>query len=267
LGAWLSTKSTFAANPFATAAGFSLALIVLETVYLYFCLPETLPALTGKANGPATAQGKAKTAKQPAAKVERVNSHVLLNAIHFVFLLFFSGMESSLSFMTYDLFAFTSTNNGKLLGFIGLVASILQGGVTRRLPPLVTVRVGVVSCLAAFILLGRVSSVGGLYAAATCLAITSATVVTGLNTLSSFEAAEDERGGKLGMLRSWGQLGRGLGPVLFTSVYWWAGREKAYLMGATGMAVVAAAVVMGLKTPKGAERAKTAKVVKAKKES
>jgi len=267
LGAWLSTKSTFAANPFATAAGFSLALIVLETVYLYFCLPETLPALTGKANGPATAQGKAKTAKQPAAKVERVNSHVLLNAIHFVFLLFFSGMESSLSFMTYDLFAFTSTNNGKLLGFIGLVASILQGGVTRRLPPLVTVRVGVVSCLAAFILLGRVSSVGGLYAAATCLAITSATVVTGLNTLSSFEAAEDERGGKLGMLRSWGQLGRGLGPVLFTSVYWWAGREKAYLMGATGMAVVAAAVVMGLKTPKGAERAKPAKVVKAKKES
>lgn len=263
LGAWLSTKSTFAANPFATAAGFSLALIVLETVYLYFCLPETLPALTGKADGKPT-QGKGKKTQQAVAKVERVNSHFLLNAIHFVFLLFFSGMESSLSFMTYDLFAFTSTKNGKLLGFIGLVASILQGGVTRRLPPLVTVRVGVLSCLAAFILLGRVSTVGGLYAAATCLAVTSATVVTGLNTLSSFEAAEDERGGKLGMLRSWGQLGRGLGPVLFTSVYWWAGREKAYTMGAVGMAVVAGAVILGLKTPKGAERAK---VGKAKKES
>lgn len=250
LGAWLSTKQTFAANPFATAAGFSLGLIVLETVYLYFALPETLPALTGKKTETQTKGKKAERAQ--VAKVERVNSHLLLNAIHFVFLLFFSGMESSLSFMTYDLFAFTAVKNGRLLGFIGLVASILQGGVTRRLPALVSVRTGVLSCLAAFILLGRVSSIGGLYAAATCLAITSATVVTGLNTLSSFEAAEDERGGKLGILRSWGQLGRGLGPVLFTSVYWWAGREKAYAMGTAGMAVVTVAVLLGLKTPKGA---------------
>ncbi|KAK0390807.1 hypothetical protein NLU13_0310 [Sarocladium strictum] len=249
LGAWLSTISTVAANPFATAAGFSLALIVIETVYLYLCLPETLPALTGKS-------GKANGKKaSPAKPAERTNSHFLLNAVHFVFLLFFSGMESSLSFMTYELFAFTSGKNGRLLGFIGLVASLLQGGVTRRLPPLMSVRIGVLACLASFILLGRVESIGGLYAAATCLAVTSATVVTGLNALSSFEASEDERGNKLGMLRSWGQLGRGLGPVLFTSVYWWAGREYAYNMGATGIAVVAGAVFFGLKTPRGAVKA------------
>lgn len=256
LGAWLSSIPTVAANPFATAAAFSLALIVLETVYLYFSLPETLPALTGKSGK----KGDDKKKKQPAPKkAERTNSHFLLNAVHFVFLLFFSGMESSLSFMTYELFAFGSSKNGRLLGFVGLVASILQGGVTRRLPALMSVRTGVVSCLAAFILLGRVSTIGGLYIAATCLAVTSATVVTGLNTLSSFEASEDERGGKLGMLRSWGQLGRGLGPILFTSVYWWAGREYAYNMGATGMAIVVAAVLFGLKTPKGTETKKVAK--------
>jgi len=252
LGAWLSTISSVRENPFATAAGVSLGLIVLETVYLWACLPETLPALTGKSGGK-------KEEKRTVKKVERTNSHFLLNAVHFVFLLFFSGMESSLSFMTYELFAFGSLKNGRLLGFVGLVASILQGGVTRRLPALVSVRTGVISCLVAFILLGRVSTIGGLYAAATCLAITSATVVTGLNTLSSFEASEDERGGKLGILRSWGQLGRGLGPILFTSVYWWAGREVAYTVGATGMAVVAAAVLTGLKTPKGAEGPKSAK--------
>lgn len=257
LGAWLSTISTVAANPFATAAAFSLALIVVETIYLYFCLPETLPSLTGRAK-----TGEKKTVeKKP---LQRTNSHVLLNAVHFFFLLFFSGMESSLSFMTWELFAFTSAKNGRLLGYVGLVASILQGGVTRRLPPLLSVRIGTLACLASFILLGRVSSVGGLYAAATCLAMTSATVVTGLNALSSFEAAEDERGNKLGVLRSWGQLGRGLGPILFTSVYWWAGREVAYGMGATGIAVVVAAVFMGLKTPKGMERVKKGDVRKAK---
>lgn len=257
LGAWLSSIPSVAANPFATAAGVSLGLIVVETVYLYFCLPETLPALTGE--GAKSSAEKTKKTAATEKKVERTNSHFLLNATHFVFLLFFSGMESSLSFMTYELFSFDSAKNGRLLGFVGLVASILQGGVTRRLPALLSVRTGVVACLTAFVLLGRVNTVGGLYIAATCLSVTSATVVTGLNTLSSFEAAENERGEKLGMLRSWGQLGRGLGPVLFTSVYWWAGREYAYNVGATGMAIVASAVLLGLKTPKGMENAKAAK--------
>ncbi|OAA45061.1 Major facilitator superfamily domain, general substrate transporter [Metarhizium rileyi] len=250
LGAWLGTRSSVAANPFATAASFSLVLIVTETIYLYFCLPETLPSLTEDR----AALGKKEKAETKPA--ERTNSHFLLNGVHFFFLLFFSGMESSLSFMTYEMFKFTSGRNGRLLGYIGLIASILQGGVTRRLPPLLSVRIGVVSCLAAFFLLGRVDGIGGLYAAATCLAMTSATVVTGLNALSSFEAGEDERGGKLGNLRSWGQLGRGLGPILFTSVYWWAGREYAYNMGATGIALVSAAVLTGLKTPRGSGKSK-----------
>lgn len=247
LGAWLSSIATVAANPFATAAGVSLFLIVTETVYLYFNLPETLPSMTDTA----TEKKNKKEQAAAAGPVQRTNSHFLLNLVHMTFLLFFSGMEFSLPFMTYDLFEYTSARNGGLLGYIGLVASILQGGVTRRLPPLLSVRIGVISCLVSFALLARISSVPGLYLAATGLATTSATVVTGLNALSSFEASEDERGGKLGILRSWGQLGRGLGPVLFTSVYWWAGRETAYTMGAVGIAGVCTLTLFGLKTPPG----------------
>jgi len=258
LGAWLSSFSTVATNPFATAAAVSLALIVTETVYLYFSLPETLPSLAKKDGVAATAAGGKETKKSdaPPAAVTRTNSHFLLNLIHMTFLLFFSGMEFSLPFMTYDLFGYTSAKNGRLLGYVGLVASILQGGVTRRLPPLLSVRIGVVACLVAFTILARGSTVSSLYLAATCLATTSATVVTGLNALSSFEANEGERGGKLGMLRSWGQLGRGLGPVLFTSVYWWAGREVAYGMGSLGIAGVSLLVLFGLKNPPGSVKAK-----------
>lgn len=155
--------------------------------------------------------------------------------------------------MTYDLFGYTSARNGRLLGYMGLVASLLQGGVTRRLSPLLSVRIGVVSCLLALFLLARIDTVGGLYAATTLLAVTTATVVTGLNALSSFEAGEDERGGKLGNLRSWGQLGRGVGPLLFTSVYWWAGREVAYTIGGMGVLGVSMIVFFGLKTPRGTE--------------
>ncbi|KAI0537566.1 major facilitator superfamily domain-containing protein [Xylaria digitata] len=249
LGAYLSSIGTVAANPFATAAAVSLSLIVTETLYLYFTLPETLPLKTEE-------KGASKSAAKP-APVTRTNSHTLLNAVHFLFLLFFSGMEFSLPFMTYDLFQYTSAKNGRLLGYIGLVASILQGGVTRRLSPLLTVRIGVGACLVAFAILRSTSTVRSLYLAATCLATTSATVVSGLNALASFEAGANERGGKLGILRSWGQLGRGLGPVLFTSVYWWAGRELAYTLGAVGLSVVSILVFAGLKAPPGSVKKRT----------
>jgi MFS family permease len=263
LGAWLSTISSVKANPFATAAGFSLFLIVTETVYLYFALPETLPSKVASAKlntTPVAVNGTTKgstSAKTPSSsvgkKTQRTNSHFLLNLTHLTFILFFSGMEFSLPFMTYDLFGYTSARNGRLLGYMGLVASILQGGVTRRLSPLLSVRIGVVSCLMALFLLARINTVTGLYAATTLLAVTTATVVTGLNALSSFEAGEDERGGKLGNLRSWGQLGRGIGPLLFTSVYWWAGREVAYTIGGMGVLAVSTIAFFGLKTPVGLE--------------
>lgn len=195
LGAFLASISTVAANPFATAAAFSLFLIVVETLYLYLCLPETLPSSRKPTKDSET------SAPTP---IVRTNSHLLLNFTHFIFILFFSGMEYSLPFMTYDLFGYSSAQSGKLLGYMGLIASILQGSVTRRLHPLRVVQIGVVACGASFFVLGRLTTERGLYGAATLLAITTATVVTGLNSLSSFEAGEGERGGKLGNHRSWG---------------------------------------------------------------
>ena len=179
-------------------------------------------------------------------------------------------MEFSFPFMTYDLFAYSSSQSGKLLGFIGLIASILQGSVTRRLHPLRVVQIGVIACAIAFFLLGRLTTEAGLYGAASLLAVTTATVVTGLNSLSSFEASEGERGGKLGNHRSFGkwngnsslslcymqmltphpgQIGRSLGPLLFCTLYWWAGRDIAYQIGGIGMLGVGALVFAGLRAP------------------
>ncbi|PSN71606.1 MFS general substrate transporter [Corynespora cassiicola Philippines] len=259
LGAYLSTITSFAANPFASAAAFSLLLIVTETVYLYYSLPETLPTAAPQTNGSANgkANGHAKTAQEKKPLV-RTNSHFLLNSTHFAFILFFSGMEFSLPFMTYDLFSYGSKETGKLLGFIGLIASLLQGSVVRRTHPLRVVQMGVISCTVAFFMLGQVNSQRGLYIAAALLAVTSATVVTGLNSLSSFEASAGERGNKLGNHRSFGQAGRSLGPLIFCTLYWWAGREVAYATGAAGMIAVCALVFGGLKVPPGTEKVQKA---------
>jgi predicted MFS family arabinose efflux permease len=248
LGAALASITTVVANPFATAAGFSLLLIVTETVYLYAYLPETRPDRQTAAE---KAVAKPETAADKRSRT--TNAPWLLNLIHLLFLMPFSGLEFSLPFLiTSALFPdhpSPSKLNGRLLGFIGLISAILQGSLVRRLPPLTVVRTGIVSCAVAFFLLSSVQGTAGLYAAGSLLAVTSATVVTGLNSLGSFEAREGERGEVLGALRSWGQLGRAMGPLVFCSLFWWAGREMAYLVGGTCMLGVAGLVFGALKAP------------------
>lgn len=256
LGAWLSKIESIKGNPFGTAAGFSLFLIVTETIYLWVALPETLPVAS-------RSKKEDKKDSKAISKQIRTNSHFVLNGTHFLFILFFSGLEFSLPFLTFDLFGFTSAKNGKLLGVMGLIASVLQGGVTRRMHPLMVVRMGVAACAVSFFLLGNVTTERGLWAAASLLAVTTATVVSGLNALSSFEAQEGEKGARLGAHRSFGQIGRSLGPIAFCTLYWWAGRETAYAVGGAGMLGVCAIVFGVLKAPPGS-LIKKQKVVAAK---
>lgn len=64
--------------------------------------------------------------------------------------------------------------------------------------------VGVLVCFVFFVFFGCVESIGGFYVVVICLVVILVIVVIGFNVLSSFEVSEDECGGKLGMLRSWG---------------------------------------------------------------
>lgn len=258
LGAGLSTVEIVAANPFITAALVSLVLILLETGYLWACLPETHPRLTKLKQEESDGPLKGKTSKEPGqsksmAPREYTNNPALLNAIHFLFLLPFSGLEFSLPFLTATLYAGSTTStaalNGRLLSLMGLIASLLQGTVVRRLPPLMTMRVGVVACALSFFCLAHVSTPRGLYAAGGLLAVTTATVVTSLNSLGSFEARDADRGAVMGRLRGWGQAGRATGPILFCTLFWWAGREAAYTVGGVAMCVVAVGVFGFLKSP------------------
>lgn len=263
LGAGLSTVDIVAANPFMAAAIVSLALIFLETVYLWAALPETHPQFTSLKHEEASesegkqdnkSSSKAQAEKDTKKHVPHTNNPALLNAIHFLFLLPFSGLEFSLPFLTATLYAGTTSAspaalNGRLLSMMGLIASLLQGTVVRRLPPLVTMRAGVVACALSFFCLARVDSVTGLYCAGALLAITTATVVTSLNSLGSFEARDANRGAVMGRLRGWGQAGRATGPILFCTLFWWAGREAAFTVGGVAMSLVALLAFGLLKSP------------------
>lgn len=56
-----------------------------------------------------------------------------------------------------------------------------------------------------------------------------------------------------------GQIGRSLGPLIFCSLYWWAGRETAYAAGSAGMIAVCGLVFGGLKVPPGTQTVRKTK--------
>lgn len=146
--------------------------------------------------------------------------------------------------------SYSSLQNGKLLGFIGLLSCLLQGGYVRRASkkkgPAPFARSGIMACALGIICLGSLPTVAArngpsssivswlLYFSAACLAYTSATVVTCLTALASLQCDEAgeatikgqkqlAKGAALGRFRSAGQLGRAFGPIVATAVYWTVG--------------------------------------------
>ncbi|TFK75807.1 MFS DHA1 sub-family [Pluteus cervinus] len=269
-------------NVYAVPAILTLILLVAETIFLIMALPETrgkgaqfkTPTSNGHANGHTNgaANGKANgtsNPKQPRVPVEhRIQLLKALQWVHFLFLGLFSGVEFTLTFLTFDLMDWNNKQNGALIGSIGIISALLQGGYVRRATSKVgegkMARRGVWSCVAALALLALLPryaatnpSIGMklLQAAAVCMAFTSATVVNSLTAFASLQCDEggfDKETGKpivehpelakgkaLGKFRSSGQLGRAIGPILACASYWTFGPSATYAVSAVAMTVLA----------------------------
>ncbi|KJA30176.1 hypothetical protein HYPSUDRAFT_32278 [Hypholoma sublateritium FD-334 SS-4] len=273
-------------NIYAAPAFLTLVLLVAETIFLAVALPETrgkaiVPPESKKAAGAAHANGNGHTnghtngksaahtgPPKPKRTIEgRLAVLKTLRILHFHFLALFSGVEFTLTFLTFDLLDWSNTQNGKLIGSIGIISAVLQGGYVRRAMSKVgegnMARRGVSSCAAALILLALLPifvqtrptlAMRLLQGAAVCMAFTSATVVNSLTAFASLQCDEghvDEVTGKvveehpqlakgkaLGQFRSSGQLGRALGPLLACASYWTFGPSITYGVSAVAMVVL-----------------------------
>ncbi|WAR56701.1 hypothetical protein PtB15_7B551 [Puccinia triticina] len=276
LGAWFAMRSPplqasnllgIGLNVYAVPALISLLLLVFETIYLAIALPETKGLHSPSQLGTESKSSNNNQRSGPFSSIEQRQKRLgILARVHTTFLFFFSGAEFTLTFLTYDLYGFTNAQNGRLLGFIGILSSLLQGGYTRRSkkPPLWFVKSGLKACISSLVLLaalpflrhevgqrveGTIDSLSALflYGAAGALAFVSASVVNSLNTLASLECDEEEEGGTkpaegqriargkaLGEFRSAGQLGRAFGPLFATGLYWAKGPSLCYSLCAIG---------------------------------
>ena len=102
LGAYLTKfDENSVGNQFKTTAMFSFSLIVFETILLYFMLPETLN------------YKQQKTSLQKPAIVENTTfKATVLNYLHFLYLFCFSGMEYTITFLTFDRLNYSNIQQG-----------------------------------------------------------------------------------------------------------------------------------------------------------
>ncbi|KAB5596249.1 Major facilitator superfamily domain-containing protein 10 [Ceratobasidium theobromae] len=195
-------------NIYATPAILTLILLLVETVFLALFLPET--------RGTTLVSEDGEIARGRYEKLSLGDRKLLLKrlgSLHFSFLALFSGVEFTLTFLTFDLLDWNNSQNGRLLGLIGISAALLQGGYVRRATSVVGeptfIRRGMVSCATALIILSMIphilqgnsnskvtqtdvrAAVRMLYAAAALLSFTSATVVSSLTALASLQCDEE----------------------------------------------------------------------------
>ncbi|KAI0750752.1 MFS general substrate transporter [Daedaleopsis nitida] len=283
IGAYFASRplpSSFSAsgyelNVYAAPAALTLVLLSLETVFLIFALPETRgkgytqkPSVNGSANGAANGKATTQTSRQGTA-TERVQMLKTLQRLHLLFLGVFSGVEFTLTFLTFDLFDWNNKQNGALIGSIGIISALLQGGYVRRAMSKIgegnMARRGISSCAVGLVLLALLPqalpnyptvALRLLQGAAVCMAMTSATVVNALTAYASLqcddvtvdpdtgktmeEHPELAKGKALGKFRSSGQLGRAIGPLFACASYWTFGPSLTYAVSAVAMFTLSA---------------------------
>ena len=248
----------FGINPFSAPAAISFTLSILNLLWVARAFKETLPSLAnscaaGSMAAPApfdTTKKKPKLPvlqlfKSPCAATRRTN------LIYLIFMLAFSGMEFTLTFLAVERFAFTPSKNGMMFVFIGFIMIIVQGGIVRRMSGKGHEKslaiTGLVAGVFAFALLATSIWLGLFFAALALMAFSIGLASPTLSALVSLYAKDHEQGHALGVFRSAGSLARAIGPLLAAFVYFNYGSASAYWFGA---AIIVLPMAMSLSLPK-----------------
>lgn len=238
------------AMPAYAAAGLSAVNFVLAARFL----PESLAA---------EARGKSVRSASPfdgrrfriAFATEGVPAAVL---VQFIVVLSFSGLEQTFRLFTADAFGLGTEETGYILGVVGLVLILVQGGLMRRLARVSTeralVRAGaLIEALGFFgVAMSPVIVTGGspaaLVVAMAVIALGSGLVNPSLSALVSRLGSAGEQGSVLGVLQSSGALARVFGPAVGGMLYGSFGPRAPYAAAAIGM-LLAAGASLALRKP------------------
>jgi MFS family permease len=241
--------ASYGLNPFSTPAGLAAILSFINFITIWKSFPETLRPGT-KAHLTRSINPLKLMKPLPFAGVN------LTNFAYFLFITAFSGMEFTLTFLAVERFGYTSMDNAYMFIFIGFVIGMVQGGYVRRKAHSIGERKmsfnGLIAIIPGLIILAFAKQGWMLYAGLFFLALGSAMIIPCLTSLVSFYTPSHMQGQSLGIFRSLGSLGRVIGPIYASLVYWKYGSITAYLIGA-GMVIIPAILVKMLPAPPKSE--------------
>jgi MFS family permease len=235
----------FGINPFSVPALVSLVLAIINLVWVARRFEETLPE--EKRGQPTERKGLAvfKLFKTPTPATRRTNM------VYLLYMLAFSGMEFTLTFLAVERFDFSPAQNGGMFVFIGFILVLVQGGIVRRLAkPVGEKRLAVVGLACgtiAFLVLANATSLGLFFTALAIMALSIGLCSPTLSALVSLYSNEQEQGSALGVFRSAGSLARAIGPLAAAIIYFAYGSQNAYLCGAL---LIILPFLMALSLPK-----------------
>ena len=233
-------------NPFSVPALVSLALALINLMWVYRRFEETLPE---------EKRGEVSPERRgfPVFHLFRIHSPVvrLTNLVYLVYMLGFTGMEFTLTFLAVERFSFSAAQNGGMFVFIGFVLILVQGGIVRRLAkPVGEKRLalsGLACAVAAFVALAFAMKLGFFFLALAIMALSIGLASPTLSALVSLYSKEEEQGASLGVFRSAGSLARAIGPMIAAVAYFAYGSRSAYLFGALLLVVP---LLLAFKLPK-----------------
>jgi len=221
----------------------ALVLSILDIVYLAVFFKESLPEEKRNPSTRATIQ-QACLYLNPKALFnfssltnldeKKRESIRKVGLSYFIYLFLYSGMEFTLTFLTHLRFNFTSMQQGRMFLFIGTIMAFLQGGVVRRLKPgseKFAAMMGLLVVVPSFAIVGIAESMVTLYLGLALYALSTAFVVPCMTTLVSQYGEVHQKGIIMGVFRSLGALGRALGPIFGSFLYWSLGPELSYGLG------------------------------------
>jgi MFS family permease len=239
--------AAYGVNPFSMPAAIALALTAFNLVFAALRLPETRALATGP---------RPERSANPLALLRTVDypGVTRTNLTYFLFLLAFSGMEFSLTFLAHERLGYGPTQNALMFLFVGGILVLIQGGYVRRRsnttgPRRMTIH-GLMLVVPALVLVGVAGGLQSqlvLYLGLALLAAGSAQATPCLTALASAYAPAEEQGRVLGIFRSLGALARAIGPLFAAGLYWWLGPVVAYCLG--GLFVLIP-LFMSLKLPR-----------------
>jgi MFS transporter, DHA1 family, tetracycline resistance protein len=223
--------------PCLVAAGLS----GINFLWILFGLPESLKeenrAQTKRRLSPMDFAAAGATLAKPGIGVA-----VLVN---FSVVLSFTLLDQTFRFFTKDTFGMNQKATGMALGFIGICAAIVQGGVVRPLakrgvPEALTVRVGIVLQAAGFAVLANAGRMGqwSVYLSGLLLAFGNGLVTPSLSAYISKNTSASEQGSTLGVNQSFSSLARTIGPAFGGYLYGSTlGHTSPYVISSLGMAL------------------------------